>query len=470
MLDDVTTATETHQPPPPTATQTRVVAGRSSEIGQHADRARWLALYVLCAGVLMIVLDGTIVNVALPTIQRELGFSQSALAWVINAYLIAFGGLLLLAGRLGDLTSRRGVFVGGLAVFTTASLACGLAQDQTMLVAARFVQGAGGAATSAVGLGMIVTMFPKPHEQAKAIGVYAFVASAGGSIGLLAGGADHAGARLALDLLRERADRDRHGGARTAPDRARQGHRLARQGADMPGAVLITGALMLSVYTIVKPAAEDGWGAAKTLELGARRGGAAGGVRGARGDRAHAADPAADLPLAQRQRGEPDPGADGGGDVLGVLPRRAVHAEGAPLRRAADRPGVPADDARDGRDVAATQRTVDHALRRAAHADPGARGDRGGPRAVHARAGARQLRERHPADDDPDGRRHRQRVPGADEARDVGRHAGRRGPGLGPGQHDRAGRRRAGAGGGGDARGDPHQPPARRAGTPKQRR
>ena len=189
------------------------------------DRERWLALYVLCAGVLMIVLDGTIVNVALPTIQRELAFSQATLAWVINAYLIAFGGLLLLAGRLGDLTSRRGVFVGGLAVFTTASLACGLAQDQTMLVAARFVQGAGGAATSAVGLGMIVTMFPKPHEQAKAIGVYAFVASAGGSIGLLAGGV----ITQALDwhwTLRERADRDRHGGARAAADRAGQRHRL----------------------------------------------------------------------------------------------------------------------------------------------------------------------------------------------------------------------------------------------------
>jgi EmrB/QacA subfamily drug resistance transporter len=236
--------------------------------GGDQDRERWLALYVLCAGVLMIVLDGTIVNVALPTIQRELGFSQSTLAWVINAYLIAFGGLLLLAGRLGDLTSRRGVFVGGLAVFTTASLACGLAQDQTMLVVARFVQGAGGAATSAVGLGMIVTMFPKPHEQAKAIGVYAFVASAGGSIGLLAGGVItqaldwhwiffvNVPIGIATAVLARRL---------IAPDRGIG----FREGADIPGAVLITGALMLSVYTIVKPAAEYGWGAAKTLELGA---------------------------------------------------------------------------------------------------------------------------------------------------------------------------------------------------------
>src|SRR6476659_6830525 len=149
---------------------------------------RWRALVVLCAGMLMIVLDATVVNVALPSIQRDLGFSPSGLAWVVNAYLIAFGGLLLLAGRLGDLVSRRGVFLAGLAVFTVASLVCGAAQSKEMLVGARFVQGVGGALTSAVILGMIVTMFPEPREQAKAIGVYAFVASAGGSIGLLAGG------------------------------------------------------------------------------------------------------------------------------------------------------------------------------------------------------------------------------------------------------------------------------------------
>ena len=143
---------------------------------------------MLCAGVLMIVLDATIVNVALPSIQDDLGFSQSNLAWVVNAYLIAFGGLLLLAGRLGDLIGQRRVFLIGLAVFTAASVLCAVAQTQGMLIAARFVQGVGGALTSAVMLGMIVTMFPEPREQAKAIGVYGFVASAGGSIGLLAGG------------------------------------------------------------------------------------------------------------------------------------------------------------------------------------------------------------------------------------------------------------------------------------------
>jgi EmrB/QacA subfamily drug resistance transporter len=232
------------------------------------DRSRWIALYVLCAGMLMIVLDVTVVNVALPSIQDDLGFSQSSLAWVVNAYLIAFGGLLLLAGRIGDLIGRRTVFVSGLTVFTLASLACGLAQSQAMLIAARFIQGAGGALTSAVILGMIVTMFSEPREQAKAIGVYAFVASAGGSVGLLAGGVltqaidwhwiffvnvpiGIATGALALRLL----VRDEGIGV--------------RKGADVPGALLITGALMLAVYTIVKPAAEDGWGAARTLELGA---------------------------------------------------------------------------------------------------------------------------------------------------------------------------------------------------------
>src|ERR671934_2495838 len=123
---------------------------------QASDGNRWIALYVLCVGMLMIVLDVTVVNVALPSIQSDLGFSQSSLAWVVNAYLIAFGGLLLLAGRLGDLISRRRIFLAGLAVFTLASLACGAAQSQAWLVAARFVQGAGGAMTSAVILGMIV--------------------------------------------------------------------------------------------------------------------------------------------------------------------------------------------------------------------------------------------------------------------------------------------------------------------------
>jgi MFS family permease len=158
----------------------------AADIG--SDRSRWIALYVLCVGMLMIVLDVTIVNVALPSIQADLRFSTSSLAWVVNAYLIAFGGLLLLAGRLGDLIGRRRVFLAGVALFTSASLLCGVAPSAWWLVAARFIQGVGGAMTSAVVLGMIVTMFTDAREQAKAIGVFAFVASAGGSVGLLAGG------------------------------------------------------------------------------------------------------------------------------------------------------------------------------------------------------------------------------------------------------------------------------------------
>ncbi|MET0768696.1 MAG: MFS transporter, partial [Solirubrobacteraceae bacterium] len=134
---------------------------------QLDDRSRWHALYVLCVGTLMIVLDATVVNVALPVVQDDLGFTNAGLAWVVNAYMIAFGGLLLLAGRLGDLIGRRTVFLAGLILFTSASVLCGTAQSQGWLVAARFVQGIGGAMSAAVVLGMIVTMFPEPRDQAK---------------------------------------------------------------------------------------------------------------------------------------------------------------------------------------------------------------------------------------------------------------------------------------------------------------
>src|ERR1700716_54311 len=150
--------------------------------------SRWLALVVLCAGFLLIVVDMTIVNVALPSIGRDLRFTPSGLAWVVNAYLIAFAGLLLLSGRLGDLVGRKRVFLVGLAIFTAASVACGLSFNQPMLIASRFVQGVGGAASSAVILAMIVTIFPEPGARARAFGVFSFVASAGAAIGLLAGG------------------------------------------------------------------------------------------------------------------------------------------------------------------------------------------------------------------------------------------------------------------------------------------
>ncbi|MDQ4042115.1 MAG: MFS transporter, partial [Actinomycetota bacterium] len=231
-----------------------------------AERNRWIALYVLCVGMLMIVLDMTVVNVALPSIQDDLGFSQSSLAWVINAYLIAFGGLLLLSGRFGDIIGRKRMLLAGLAVFTLASLLCGFAQSSEVLVGARFVQGVGGAMTSAVILGMIVTMFPEPREQAKAIGVYAFVASAGGSVGLLAGGVltesinwhwiffvnIPIGVATALAAVRLLPTDEGIGFG---------------DGADVAGAVLITASLMLGVYTIVEPAAKEGWGAGTTLAL-----------------------------------------------------------------------------------------------------------------------------------------------------------------------------------------------------------
>jgi EmrB/QacA subfamily drug resistance transporter len=230
------------------------------------DRKRWLALYVLCGGLLMIVLDSTVVNVALPSIKDDLGFTQGNLAWVVNAYLIAFGGLLLLAGRLGDLIGQRRIFLIGLAVFTAASALCAIAQTQGMLIGARFVQGAGGAVASSVILGMIVTMFPEPREQAKAIGVFAFVASAGASIGLLAGGILTeainwhwiffinlpVGVVVALAALRLVEDREGIG---------------LDKGADIPGAVLLTGGLMLFVYTLLE-SDKQGWGSTQTLVLG----------------------------------------------------------------------------------------------------------------------------------------------------------------------------------------------------------
>ena len=224
---------------------------------------RWLALAVLCAGMLMIVLDATIVNVALPSIQRDLGFGQSSLAWVVNAYLIAFGGVLLLAGRLGDLLGRRRIFLAGLALFTAASLACGISLSQETLIIARFVQGVGGAMTSSVILGMIVTMFTEPRERTRAISLYSFVASAGASTGLLAGGVltqtlnwhwiffvnVPIGIVTAIFAFRLLEDDEGLG----------LGH-----GADVPGAALVTGALMLGVLTIIRTS-DVGWTSIETL-------------------------------------------------------------------------------------------------------------------------------------------------------------------------------------------------------------
>jgi EmrB/QacA subfamily drug resistance transporter len=226
-----------------------------------------LALIALCAGFLMIILDQTIVNVALPSIQSDLGFSQSSLAWVVNAYLIAFGGVLFLAGRLGDLLGRKRIFMTGLAVFTVASILCGISQSQEMLIAARFVQGLGGALTAAVILGVIVTMFTEPGEQARAIGVYSFVAASGGALGLLLGGVlteainwhwiffVNVPIGIATAIAAGRLLEHEEGIG-------------FEQSADAPGAILSVGSLMLLVYTIVETSTY-GWGSLHTIGFGA---------------------------------------------------------------------------------------------------------------------------------------------------------------------------------------------------------
>ena len=229
------------------------------------NRTRWLALIVLCMGDLMIVLDTTIVNVALPTIGEDLGFSETSLAWVVNAYLLTFGGFLLLGGRLGDLFGHRRLFLIGLTLFTAASLACGLAQSQEFLIAARAVQGLGGAVVAVVALSLVVTMFSEPAEMAKAMGVISFVAAGGGSIGVLLGG-------VLTDLLAWQwiflvnipigvavfafSLRLLPAGQVAAGER-----RL-----DLAGAVTVTLALMIAVYAIVN-GNETGWTAVETLGL-----------------------------------------------------------------------------------------------------------------------------------------------------------------------------------------------------------
>ncbi|WP_296601349.1 DHA2 family efflux MFS transporter permease subunit [Nocardioides sp.] len=228
-------------------------------------KSRWLALYVLCLGDLMIVLDSSIVNVALPSIQTDLGFSQDALAWVVNAYLLTFGGFLLLSGRLGDLLGNKRVFLGGVVSFTVASVACGLAPSSGLLVVGRAVQGLGGAAVSAVALSLIMGLFSDPAERAKAMGFFGFVMSGGGAVGVLLGGVltglfswhwiflVNVPIGIGVWIAARRvlpADEVVDGAGRL----------------DVPGAVLVTGSLMLTVYGIVG-GNEAGWTSARTLGL-----------------------------------------------------------------------------------------------------------------------------------------------------------------------------------------------------------
>jgi EmrB/QacA subfamily drug resistance transporter len=232
---------------------------------KSADINRWLALFVLCGGSLMIVLDSTIVNVALPSIRTSLGFSQASLAWVVNAYLLTFGGFLLLGGRLGDLFGHRRLFLIGLVIFTCASLCCGLSSSRLLLITARAVQGFGGAIVSAVALSLMMDLFTKPQERAKAMGVYGFVAAGGGSIGVLLGGVLTGALNwhwiflvnvpigMAVYLL----------SLRLLPGNTKK---TTQQHLDVFGAITITGCLLLAVFAIVN-GNQAGWSSLQTLGL-----------------------------------------------------------------------------------------------------------------------------------------------------------------------------------------------------------
>src|SRR5918994_2016142 len=339
---------------------------------------RWLALYVLCAGVLMIVLDATIVNVALPTIKEDLDFSQSELAWVVNAYLIAFGGLLLLSGRIGDLIGHRKIFLIGLGVFTVASLACGR---------------------------------PPPRPQ-----------------------------QLALVFFRDPADRPRDRRARAAArggpagnrrgrQRGRPGRRARHRRADACG--------------LHDPRRRGEW-LGLHPDARSRRSfdRARCGVRPASGPHRKPADAAAAVPLAQRVGGEHRDEPARGRDVRPVLPRRALPPADPGLRRAPSWPRVPAGDARDGLALARVHRQAEHALRPAERADCRAVLPAGRDAVVRAHARGRPLLDRPAPGDARVRRRGRRLVPRADDAGDVGSHAERRGPGLRPREHHRAGGRR----------------------------
>ena len=249
---------DTTRPPPPSP--------KKQQRGERTPWRRWIALCVVCLAMLMNALDASIVNVALPAVQKSLHFNQSGLTWVIDAYLISFGSFLLLAGRLGDLVGRKKVFLAGVALFTVASIACGSAQSQAMLVLARFVQGIGGALSSSVVVAIIVTEFPVPFERAKAMSFYVFVAVGGGSIGLLAGGVLTQAlswhwiffVNVPIGIITLVS------GAMLLVDNVGLG---VRKGVDIAGSVLVTLAVMTTIYTIVT-ASTYGWASSHTIALG----------------------------------------------------------------------------------------------------------------------------------------------------------------------------------------------------------
>ena len=363
------------------------------------SRTRWLALIVLCLGDLMIVLDVTIVGVALPSIREDLGFSETSLAWVVNAYLLTFGGFLLLGGRLGDLFGHRRLFLIGIALFTLASIACGLASSQALLIGARAVQGLGGAIVSAVALSLIMTLFTEAGERAKAMGVFGFVAAGGGSIGVLLGG-------VLTDVL------DWHWiflvnvpigvavyalSLRLVP--ASRGSAAAGR-LDVAGAVTVTAALMLAVYAIVN-GNEAGWTSGQTLGLLAA---AAVLLAIFLAIEARVRSPLVPLGLFRlrnvavvERRRRPV----GRGHVRLVLPLRSVSAARARVQPAAGRSRLPAGQPDHGGLLARPLREARDALRHQGAAGDRVAAGRGRARALRAGSGRRHLRRRCPPEHDP---------------------------------------------------------------------
>ncbi len=354
------------------------------------SRTRWLALIVLCLGDLMIVLDTTIVNVALPSIRSDLGFSETSLAWVVNAYLLTFGGFLLLGGRLGDLFGHRRLFLIGITLFTLASLACGLSTTQGLLVAARAIQGLGGAIVSAVALSLMMTLFTEPAERAKAMGVFGFVAAGRRQHRRAARRSPDRRARLALDLPRQRPDRGRglrslaeaaagrpRAGRRWTPRRRRRDHRDgladARRLRDRERQ-----RHRLDVRPDPRPAR--------------RLGHAARDLPPHRDSGSLTARAAPSLPPAERGDRERRRRPLGRRHVRLVLPLCALPPARARVQPAAGRSRVPTGQPDHGSLLARPVGEARHALRPQAAAGDGAAPGRGRARALRARAGRRDLR------------------------------------------------------------------------------
>ena len=339
----------------------------------------------------MIVLDTTIVNVALPSIRNDLGFSQTSLAWVVNAYLLTFGGFLLLGGRLADLFGARRLFLSGISLFTVASLACGLSTSQGLLVTARAVQGVGGAVVSAVAFSLIMNLFTEPGERAKAMGVFGFVMSGGGTIGVLLGGVltdtlswhwiflVNLPIGVVVYIL----------SLRLLP--AARG--IATGRVDVAGAVAVTAALILAVYAIVN-GNDKGWTSGQTLGLLGAAVALLAVVRRARVAHRVAARAARPLQAAQRRDGERRRHPLVGRDVRVVLPLGALPPARARVQPAQGRPRVPARQPDHGRVLGRALGEARDALRHPAAARGRAAARRRGARALRARAGARELRQR----------------------------------------------------------------------------